>query len=63
MEFRQLIIAQKDSSARYIFNRKVNLVTSTELSDELLKANYDLENSSYFYEFSKLKSELLQPES
>lgn len=50
MEIRELIIAQKDSSARFIFNRKVNLVTSTELSDELLKANYDLENSSYFYE-------------
>lgn len=50
MEFRQLIIDQKDSSMRWVFNRKVNLVTSTELSEELLKENYNLENSAYTYE-------------
>ena len=50
MEFRQLIIAQKESSARFVFNKKVNLVTSTELSEELLKENYNLENSTYTYE-------------
>ena len=50
MEFRQLIITQKDSSTRYVFNHKVNLVTSTLLSEELLKENYNLENSTYMYE-------------
>ena len=50
MEFRRLIIAQKDSSTKYIFNNKVNLVTSTSLSDELLKANYDLTSSEFIIE-------------
>ena len=50
MDFRRLIIAQKDSTTKYIFNNKVNLVTSTSLSDELLKPNYDLKESSYYFE-------------
>ena len=50
MEFRGLTIAQKDSSTKYIFNNKVNLVTSTTLSDELLKINYNLTSSEYFIE-------------
>lgn len=50
MDFRRLIIAQKDSSTKYIFNNKVNLVTSTLLSDELLKPNYDLKETSYYFE-------------
>ena len=52
MEFRQLIIAQKDTSNIYIFNHRVNLVTSTLLSDELLKESINLGDTSYF-----LKSE------
>lgn len=52
MEFRQLIIAQKNTSNIYIFNHRVNLVTSTSLSDELLKENINLGDTSYF-----LKSE------
>ena len=50
MEFRRLVIAQKDSSVQYIFNNKVNLVTSTLLSEELLKTNYELENTTYYFE-------------
>ena len=50
MDFRRLIIAQKDSSTKYIFNNKVNLVTSTSLSDELLKPNYDLKETTYYFE-------------
>lgn len=50
MEFRRLVIAQKDSSVKYIFNNKVNLVTSTLLSEELLKTNYELENTTYYFE-------------
>ena len=50
MEFRQLIISQKSTSQRFIFNNKVNLVSSTLLSDELLKPNYDLVESDYVLE-------------
>ena len=47
MEFRQVIISQNNSSDNYIFNNKVNLVTSTVLSDELLKENYNLGDSPF----------------
>ena len=50
MEFKQLIISQKSTSQRFIFNNKVNLVSSTLLSDELLKPNYDLTDSDYVLE-------------
>ena len=50
MEFKQLIISQKSTSQRFIFNNKVNLVSSTLLSDELLKPNYDLVESDYVLE-------------
>ena len=48
MEFHQLIIAQKETQRRFVFNNKINLVASTELSDELLKPNYDLEESTFY---------------
>jgi len=50
MEFRPLVISQNNSSNKYIFNNKVNLVTSTSLSDDLLKSNYDTTNSNYVIE-------------
>ena len=50
MEFRQLIISQKDGLRKYTFSSKVNLVTSTMLSDELLKENINRENSDYVIE-------------
>ncbi len=50
MEFKQLIISQNTTKERFIFNNKVNLVSSTLLSDELLKPNYDLTNSDFVLE-------------
>ena len=50
MEFRQLIISEKEGLQRYTFSNKVNLVTSTLLSDELLKENINRESSDYVIE-------------
>ena len=50
MEIKSLIISQNNSEEKFIFNNKINLVTSTLLSDELLKENYKLEDTSFFIE-------------
>lgn len=50
MEFRQLIITQKDTQQRYVFNNRVNLVVSTDLSDELLIPNNSGVETSYLIE-------------
>lgn len=50
MEFRQLIITQKDTQQRYVFNNRVNLVVSTDLSDELLIPNNSEFETSYLIE-------------
>lgn len=50
MEINQLIIASKNSSERFTFNNKINLVDSTLLSDELLKGVKNLENTEYILE-------------
>lgn len=50
MEFRQLIITQKDTQQRYVFNNRVNLVVSTDLSDELLIPNNSDVETSYLIE-------------
>ena len=50
MEFRQLIITQKDTQQRYVFNNRVNLVVSTDLSDELLIPNNSELETSYLIE-------------
>ena len=50
MEFRQLIITQKDTQERYVFNNRVNLVVSTDLSDELLIPNNSELETSYLIE-------------
>ena len=47
MEIKELVISKIDSSERYSFSRKVNMITSTELSNELLTANINLENPLY----------------
>jgi len=50
MEFRQLIITQKDTQQRYVFNNRINLVVSTDLSDELLIPNNSEFETSYLIE-------------
>lgn len=52
MEIKQVIISQKESSQKYIFNNKINLVTSTQLSDELLKGVNNLADTQYVLESS-----------
>lgn len=50
MEIKTLIIAQNNSDEKFTFNNKINLVTSTLLSDELLKENYNLGDSPFVIE-------------
>ena len=47
MDIKELVISKKESNERYSFSRKINIVTSTELSNELLTANINLENPLY----------------
>lgn len=50
MEINILIIAQNNSTEKFEFNNKINLVTSTLLSNDLLKENYNLEDSPFVIE-------------
>lgn len=47
---RQLVIAQKDSSQKFYFNSKCNIVISNSLSDDLLKQNYFNGENIYYVE-------------
>lgn len=50
MGIRQLVISQKDSSQKFYFNRKSNIVISNSLSDDLLKPNYFNGENQYVVE-------------
>lgn len=50
MEINTLIIGQNNSTEKFEFNNKINLVTSTMLSNDLLKENYNLDDSPFVIE-------------
>ena len=50
MEINTLIIGQNNSTEKFEFNNKINLVTSTMLSNDLLKENYNLNDSPFVIE-------------
>ena len=50
MGIRQLVISQKESSQKFYFNRKANIVISNSLSDDLLKPNYFNGENQYVVE-------------
>ena len=50
MNYRQLVIAQKDSSQKYYFSSKSNIVFSNELSDDLMKPNYFNGENTFYVE-------------